>query len=59
MENEDTEYKSGDHNTFIEYVFTENPKPKNDQLSAGLKGVVSTTVGIAAGLISGQISSDE
>ena len=28
MENEDTEYKSGDHNTFIEYVFTENPKPK-------------------------------
>ena len=28
MENEDTEYKSGDHNTFIEYVFTENPNQK-------------------------------
>ena len=28
MENEDTEYKSGDHNSFIEYVFTKNPKPK-------------------------------
>ena len=29
MENEDTEYKTGDHNSFIEYVFTANPKPKN------------------------------
>ena len=29
MENEDTEYKSGDHNSFIEYVFTEDAKPKN------------------------------
>ena len=29
MENEDTEYKTGDHNSFIEYVFTTNPKPKN------------------------------
>lgn len=29
MENKDTEYKSGDHNSFIEYVFTENPKKKN------------------------------
>ena len=29
MENEDTEYKSGDHNSFIEYVFSENPKQKN------------------------------
>jgi hypothetical protein len=28
MENEDTEYKSGDHNSFIKYVFTEDPKPK-------------------------------
>ena len=28
MENEDTEYKSGDHNSFIEYVFSGNPKPK-------------------------------
>jgi hypothetical protein len=28
MENEDTEYKSGDHNSFIEYVFTGDPKPK-------------------------------
>ena len=29
MENEDTEYKSGDHNSFIKYVFTKDPKPKN------------------------------
>ena len=29
MENEDTEYKSGDHNSFIEYVFTKDSKPKN------------------------------
>jgi len=29
MENEDTEYKSGDHNSFIEYVFTKDAKPKN------------------------------
>jgi hypothetical protein len=29
MENEDTEYKSGDHDSFIEYVFTDNAKPKN------------------------------
>ena len=28
MENENTEYKSGDHNSFIEYVFSGNPKPK-------------------------------
>ncbi len=28
MENENTEYKSGDQNSFIEYVFTKNPKPK-------------------------------
>ena len=28
MENEDTEYKSGDHNSFIEYVFTKDAKPK-------------------------------
>ena len=28
MENENTEYKSGDHDSFIEYVFTKNPKPK-------------------------------
>ena len=28
MENEDTEYKSGDHDSFIKYVFTKNPKPK-------------------------------
>ena len=28
MENEDTEYKSGDHDSFIKYVFTEDPKPK-------------------------------
>ena len=29
MENENTEYKDGDHNSFIEYVFTEEPKPPN------------------------------
>ena len=29
MENEDTEYKSGDHNSFIEYVFTKEAKEKN------------------------------
>ena len=29
MENENTEYKSGDHNSFIEYVFTKEPKEKN------------------------------
>lgn len=28
MDNKDTEYKSGDHNSFIEYVFSKNPKPK-------------------------------
>ena len=28
MENEDTEYKSGDHDSFIKYVFTKNAKPK-------------------------------
>ena len=28
MGNEDTEYKSGDHDSFIKYVFTEDPKPK-------------------------------
>ena len=28
MENENTEYKSGDHDSFIKYVFTKNPKPK-------------------------------
>ena len=28
MENKDTEYKTGDHNSFIEYVFTKDPKPK-------------------------------
>lgn len=29
MENEDTEYKSGDHDSFIEYVFKDSPKEKN------------------------------
>ena len=29
MENENTEYKSGDHNSFIEYVFTKEPKEEN------------------------------
>ena len=29
MENENTEYKDGDHNSFIEYVFTEEPKSPN------------------------------
>jgi len=29
MENENTEYKSGDHNSFIEYVFTKEAKPNN------------------------------
>ena len=29
MENENTEYKSGDHNSFIEYVFSDTPKNKN------------------------------
>ena len=29
MENENTEYKTGDHNSFIEYVFTKDPKEKN------------------------------
>uniref|UniRef100_A0A6C0C850 Uncharacterized protein n=1 Tax=viral metagenome TaxID=1070528 RepID=A0A6C0C850_9ZZZZ len=29
MENENTEYKSGDHNSFIEYVFKNSPKEKN------------------------------
>ena len=29
MENENTEYKDGDHNSFIEYVFTKEPKEKN------------------------------
>ena len=29
MENENTEYKDGDHNSFIEYVFQKEPKEKN------------------------------
>ena len=29
MENENTEYKDGDHNSFIEYVFKDKPKEKN------------------------------
>ena len=29
MENENTEYKDGDHNSFIEYVFIKEPKEKN------------------------------
>ena len=29
MENEDTEYKTGDHDSFIKYVFTEEPKEKD------------------------------
>ena len=29
MENENTEYKDGDHNSFIEYVFENLPKEKN------------------------------
>ena len=29
MENENTEYKDGDHNSFIEYVFKDSPKEKN------------------------------
>ena len=29
MENENTEYKDGDHNSFIEYVFKNYPKEKN------------------------------
>jgi len=29
MENENTEYKDGDHNSFIEYVFTKEPKENN------------------------------
>ena len=29
MENENTEYKDGDHNSFIEYVFKNSPKEKN------------------------------
>ena len=29
MENEDTEYKSGDHDSFIKYVFDKEPKEKN------------------------------
>ena len=29
MENEDTEYKSGDHDSFIKYVFGDEPKSKN------------------------------
>ena len=29
MENENTEYKDGDHNSFIEYVFKNKPKEKN------------------------------
>ena len=28
MENENTEYKDGDHDSFIEYVFKDSPKPK-------------------------------
>ena len=29
MENENTEYKDGDHDSFIEYVFKNSPKEKN------------------------------
>ena len=29
MENENIEYKTGDHNSFIEYVFTKDPKSVN------------------------------
>ena len=29
MEGRDTEYTTGDHNSFIKYVFTGDPKPKN------------------------------
>ena len=29
MENENTEYKDGDHDSFIEYVFKDSPKEKN------------------------------
>ena len=29
MENENTEYKDGDHNSFIKYVFTKEPKENN------------------------------
>ena len=29
MENEKTEYKDGDHNSFVEYVFKNSPKEKN------------------------------
>ena len=29
MENENTEYKDGDHDSFIEYVFKDKPKEKN------------------------------
>ena len=29
MENENTEYKDGDHDLFIEYVFKDKPKEKN------------------------------
>jgi hypothetical protein len=29
MENENTEYKDGDHDSFIEYVFKDTPKEKN------------------------------
>ena len=29
MENKNTEYKDGDHNSFIEYVFKNSPKEKN------------------------------
>ena len=36
MENENTEYKDGDHNSFIEYVFTEEPKsPDTIKLELG------------------------
>ena len=29
MENENTKYKDGDHNSFIKYVFTKEPKENN------------------------------
>ena len=29
MENENTEYKDGDHDSFIKYVFENSPKEKN------------------------------
>ena len=31
MENENTEYKDGDHDSFIKYVFENSPKRKRTQ----------------------------